>query len=254
MADNRWFKVPAALMSDASLSANAKLTYIALARYANTRRQAWPSLATLAADAGISSSSVKRGRDELKAAGWVTWKPRATSSGMKASTLYTLSVPDGPQRTIDGSDRPIDGSQGTSGWSTQTLSMGQGEPGTRSKELDPMNRRASRAVDVDDRFDEFWKVYPRHDKRSPSKTAWAKALKTADADTIIAGALRYAEHRATEIAAGRSGPQYTALATTWLNEERWTDEPDTQVAEVITPGLAAWSNNITDQRMRGEIA
>ena len=67
-------------------------------------------------------------------------------------------------------------------------------------------------------FDEFWKIYPRREDKGHSRKAFAKALKLASAETITAGAGRYAERRKGE------DQKYTALAATWLNGERWTDE------------------------------
>jgi hypothetical protein len=67
-------------------------------------------------------------------------------------------------------------------------------------------------------FDAFWAVYPRREAKAAARKAFSKAVKTVDPDEIIAGAIRY-----------RSDPnredQYTAHAATWLNAERWTDDP-----------------------------
>lgn len=70
-----------------------------------------------------------------------------------------------------------------------------------------------------DRFDEFWKTYPKRVGKQAAIKAWRKALGIADADTIIEGARRYAVSRNGE------DPQYTAHPSTWLNAGRWDDEP-----------------------------
>jgi hypothetical protein len=68
------------------------------------------------------------------------------------------------------------------------------------------------------RFDDFWAAYPlRRDKGNAVK-AFANALKRADADTIIAGARRYANDP------GRDD-RYTKYAQGWLNADCWLDEP-----------------------------
>lgn len=47
--------------------------------------------------------------------------------------------------------------------------------------------------------------------------ALTAALRLADIDTIIGGAKRYRDNP-------RRSPEYTAHATTWLNQRRWEDE------------------------------
>lgn len=66
-------------------------------------------------------------------------------------------------------------------------------------------------------FADFWEVYPRRVARAAALKAWAKALKTATAEEIIAGARRYAADPGREA-------QFTAYPATWLNAGRWDDE------------------------------
>lgn len=68
-------------------------------------------------------------------------------------------------------------------------------------------------------FVEFWVTYPRRQGKAAAVKAFAKALKSATAEEIIAGARRYAEDPNRD-------PTYTAHASTWLNHERWTDDPN----------------------------
>jgi hypothetical protein len=71
-----------------------------------------------------------------------------------------------------------------------------------------------------DGFDEFWQNVPRRIAKPKAQQAYAKALRKADARTLIAAMRRYAESRIGE------DPQYTAHPTSWLNAGRWNDEPD----------------------------
>lgn len=68
------------------------------------------------------------------------------------------------------------------------------------------------------RFDEFWIAYPRRRDRRKAERAFAAALKRADADTIIAGARRYATDPNRD-------DQFTKYAEGWLNGDGWLDEP-----------------------------
>lgn len=71
-------------------------------------------------------------------------------------------------------------------------------------------------------FEEFWKIYPRHDAKKTAKTSFLKAIKTTDPQVIIKAATAYA--------AIPRDPKYIAMAATWLNQERWADESVTMTA------------------------
>lgn len=76
--------------------------------------------------------------------------------------------------------------------------------------------------DYPDDFEEFWRIYPRHEDKKKAFTVWQKALKGgATADEIIAGAARYAKYRAGE------PEQYTKHPATWLNGDCWENEYST---------------------------
>lgn len=69
-----------------------------------------------------------------------------------------------------------------------------------------------------DRFEDFWQTYPRKSDKGHARRAWVKAIRKADPTLIIEGAVRYRNDPNRE-------PEFTALAATWLNGERWDDEP-----------------------------
>lgn len=73
-----------------------------------------------------------------------------------------------------------------------------------------------------DRFDEFWKVYPKKAGKPAAQKAWAKAIKRAPAQTIIDGARRYAHWLS------QGGPKdfrpIPKFPQGWLNDDRWDDE------------------------------
>jgi hypothetical protein len=85
----------------------------------------------------------------------------------------------------------------------------------------PTPRRGKSAPPTDDdpHWSAFWAAYPRKVGKGQARKAWPKATKAADPADIIAGANHYAEQRRGQ------EPQYTAHPATWLNGERWTDQP-----------------------------
>jgi hypothetical protein len=70
----------------------------------------------------------------------------------------------------------------------------------------------------DSDFNLFWATYPRKEAKGAARTAFAKAAKKASVEDIIEGAKRFAQDPNRQ-------PEFTAHASTWLNQERWTDAP-----------------------------
>jgi hypothetical protein len=67
-------------------------------------------------------------------------------------------------------------------------------------------------------FESFWSCYPRRQGKGAAKAAWKRATKKATPDRIIEAAGRYRDDPNRE-------DDFTALPSTWLNQERWDDDP-----------------------------
>lgn len=84
------------------------------------------------------------------------------------------------------------------------------------------SKKSKKRNDYPDDFEEFWRIYPRHEDKKKAFKVWQTALKNgATADEIIAGAARYAKYRAGE------PEQYTKHPSTWLNGDCWENEYST---------------------------
>jgi uncharacterized protein YdaU (DUF1376 family) len=68
-------------------------------------------------------------------------------------------------------------------------------------------------------FDAFWDQCPRKVGKGAAKKSYAKAISTTSAETLQEAMKRYAASRVGEPSA------YTVHPATWLNQERWLDEP-----------------------------
>lgn len=77
-----------------------------------------------------------------------------------------------------------------------------------------------KVVAPDPLFEEFWGIYPRKIKKKVARDAWDTATVTVDPREVINAVIRYAASRRGE------DSRYTAYASTWLNQERWNDEPE----------------------------
>jgi uncharacterized protein YdaU (DUF1376 family) len=97
------------------------------------------------------------------------------------------------------------------------------DPRARSPSPSPKKESDLRSVPqsglIPDSFDsQFWPVYPRKVGRDAARKEFAKALKRAALDDIMAGLRRYSF--SAEV-------QYQPHASTWLSEGRWQVETDT---------------------------
>ena len=73
---------------------------------------------------------------------------------------------------------------------------------------------------LEERFEEFWKLYPRKISKAKAKLRFQSALKKTSSDVILQGVKNYLK----EIEIKKTDEQYIAHPATWLNQERWNDE------------------------------
>ncbi|MGJ8586973.1 MAG: hypothetical protein ACSHXW_02370 [Yoonia sp.] len=71
-----------------------------------------------------------------------------------------------------------------------------------------------------DQFEEFWGRYPRKVAKKRAKAAYVKALKSHEHDDIIFGLSQHLPSLEAK------EPRFVPHAATWLNDERFADEPE----------------------------
>ena len=87
------------------------------------------------------------------------------------------------------------------------------------EDIDQSRKPVRKPVDDhDENFAAFWAAYPRKVAKGSARKAWSRAVLAADPSVIVAGAVRYASDPNREEA-------FTAHPSTWLNGERWLDDP-----------------------------
>jgi hypothetical protein len=107
------------------------------------------------------------------------------------------------------------------------------------------NTIVRKPLDTDADFIRFWEAYPRRAGKGHARRAWRKAITRASVDTIIAGAERYRDDpNRTE--------QYTALPSTWLNGERWDDDPLPKSDQPKSVGPVTVMDQYTDPCEHGD--
>lgn len=94
--------------------------------------------------------------------------------------------------------------------------------------------RPESAKRKEDRFEEFWSVYPKKVGKPAALKNWLRAIKGgADPQEIIDGARRYAGSKA--VADG-----FVKHPQGWLTDERWADDPPQQIP---SPHVSAPASN-----------
>lgn len=219
-----------------------KFLLMTLANYADPEGRCFPAQRVLVEDTGLCERTVRRLLGALEAAGLIHREERRRRDGSRASDLITLlfvnrqQVPDG--RASSGTSCPTprhespDLPASRAGLTTfEPVTEPVIEPITSSgdRSSPEVVRQAARksrkqpppTAAEQAEFDAFWAIYPRRVARKPALEAFLLAVRRGVRATDIA-------QGASVYAAAREGqdPTKTAHAATWLNQERWTDEPE----------------------------
>lgn len=84
----------------------------------------------------------------------------------------------------------------------------------------------------EERFDEFWKAYPRKSNKGGARKAWKKLSPDKELFAKIMAALEIAK-KCEQWTKDRG--QFIPYPATWLNQERWDDDYG---SSLVTPGAA----------------
>ncbi len=157
----------------------------------------------------------------LVASGFLQLNQPLPSAGQDASKVQAECLPRGRER-VEGEQR-------------ESRAEGEENPGDESPS-------------VINRFDDFWKIYPRKTDKKKAKTAWDKISPNDDL------AIKIITNVSNRLASGEwvKGSQYIPHPTTYLNGARWDDEPqvDSEAERKSERAQDAddWANGISHDR------
>lgn len=238
-----------AAILNSSLHSTTKLVLFALSTYMNEHGfGCYPSQDTIAEKTSLSRRAVIKHIEIAISSGYLLKEKRNIKGRKWDANEYLPSVPDqlkkpsGPSHGVNDmhplEDRGVNhvhlrgeprSQQGVNHVHTNC-------PIELSNEIDPLPPKGDGHVQnghgqelslftgqmetnqsADKRFEEFYSVYPRKEKKKRAEISFKRALSRAPFDLILRGAKRYAESRTGK------DPKFTALATTWLNGDDWSD-------------------------------
>jgi len=196
-----------------------KLVLLSIANASNEAGECWPSQKTIAAQTGCGVRTVRRYMAEAEAEGIIIRYERRRSDGTRSSDLIALNIQHVAKMAASGIKRPVTTYQAATGGHIK-------RPPTARHSIEPKDSRTvreTRARDIKVEFDEkFYPQYPHKVAKPAALKAFEKARKKASLREILDGLARYKKNKPPDIS--------WAHPSTWLNQERWTDEPDNRPA------------------------
>lgn len=212
--------VPHWILFNTDLSHVAIRLYLVLRQHANHADECFPGRKRLSKLLGVSVPTVDRARSDLVNIEAICERHRYTDDHGSSSNLYHVHWEPGPCQ-YGGNKNWMGGFAGDTGGGSEMLQGGVTEvaqeliPITNS---DPLTHTVQKPVGDGPDFDAFWHRYPRKAAKGHARRAWEKAIRKTTAEVIITGAVRYRDDPNRD-------DQFTALPATWLNGERWADDP-----------------------------
>lgn len=231
----RFAIIPARAVDDRRMNRSTLATLVTLGTYSDRNGWCWPSVSTLASRLGVGERQVKRAIRDLEQLGYIETQRQFNSRGLEISArrriLFDAEPPSDMDDLFKGGDvtcRPRGDARRHPGVSSE-VQKGVVSDDTQTYQRTshthtPLRGDENETASVDEIFETFWQKYPsRRPHSNPKKPARKKfeaALKQGVlANAIFVGAENYSRH------VTRDGvePRYVAQATTWLNQERWTE-------------------------------
>jgi hypothetical protein len=189
--------------------------FIACRFLSRKTKTAWPSQPALAQLLGLRTrEGVRYCVGQLVAGGHLTV---AVSHGRGVSNRYRIILKDiAAQDDLAETepDDPIDATPAKTAKSSATEKL--------FPDLPPAKAKAPRTSAIDSAFDIWWQQYPKKVGTAVARKAYQRVVTKGEAspEELLAGVLRYAATQTGKDAKYVKNPQG------WLNDARWTDEPD----------------------------
>lgn len=191
-----------------------KFVAMALADYADEAWSCFPSVEQLATYTSQGEKTVRDHLDALEESGVVSRERQRREDGTLGRYRFQIhrrNLPVADQRQ----NSPV-----------ADFARGEKHPeppadfATHNPQLEPSSISSERGRDG---FDQFWALYPNKVGKAAALKAFTAARKRCDLDTMMAGLRRYV---------AKTDDRPWCNPATWLNQDRWADEPAAPVAPV----------------------
>jgi hypothetical protein len=205
--------------SDPGISGSTcKLAIYIACRFLNRKTNtAWPSQPVLAELLGIRGrGSVRYCVDQLVTGGHLAVQ---ASHGRGTSNRYRIILKDvgahddDPDETDP--DHPVEEATSKNAEGSTTETLFPDDP-------PPAKAKGPRTSAIDEAFDIWWDQYPKKKAKKAARKVYGRIISKGEASSeeLLAGVMRYGAAEAGTAA------KYIKSPDGWLNDGRWTDEPD----------------------------
>ena len=195
---------------------SAKLVLICLSNYADKDGNAHPGQKRLAKDTGLSVATIKRALNSLEGVGLIARCHRQRADGSRTSDQYFVGKSKGSNCAVGTQSK---GSNCTNPRAHHELPH-IGKP-IFEPSVEPSDARASK-------FDQFWDVYPNKVGKRIASKSFGQALKRTSFEKLMNGLDRYIN---------KTDDRPWCNPSTWLNQDRWEDQPSTPNQKQTTAGF-----------------
>lgn len=214
-------------LNDSSSTGTTKLVLIGLCNHANADGLCWPSVARLAMYGNCTERNVQRCLSELIDLGEIIV---VRKGGGRSATHYQIML---HERTKSRGDAHVTGDASVTPEVTPTSPQPR-RPRHPNHQL-TINKPS--LSNTSNQFDAFWERYPKKVGKGAARTKFKKAMKLVPFDELMAGLSRLNANLPSD-------PKFIPNPATWLNQERWTDEPASYSRQSEDPG--AGGNQLLD--------
>jgi len=164
----------------------------------------FPSLSRLCECAEMGKTALTGHLNTLEQAGMISRHRTKRADGGWSSTDYILHL---DEPLVRNADDPC------SDFATPLVRNADTNLGSKNLGIEP------NLYPSDDRFADFWEMYPRKIGKAQAQKRWRLVTKNVPVDTILDGL------RSQLPILKEKDTQFIPHASTWLNQERWNDEP-----------------------------
>ena len=165
---------------------------------------------------GLGRYAINAASKQLTERGWLRVEQTKLPNGQFGPKSWTLLTPNGDEPTAGDS---VAGEPAPDAFHSGTANGLKKTKVKENKQLEKTKVKNNYSSNELQRlFDEFWDVYPRKRGKGAAAKAYETALDKIAPDELL-----------NKVRAFAHDPwrpdDFTPLATTWLNQERWDDEP-----------------------------
>lgn len=230
-------------------SPTRKAVLLAIADYADEHGRAWPSQKRLCEDTELSERAVRNALAELEAMELIFRTPQVRSDNSRAADIIQFNMVETPRHHVPGVGHEMPGVGHVVPEGVGHDVPGPPAPRAGLTTFEPpieeeMIIDAADAAVSEWSFDRFWAEYPYRVGKKPARIIFDRLAKRQPVPfgVLIEGLRRY---KATK-------PEWQGWAhpATWLNQERWDDQPE---PSIVAPSPSA-SMDVSDHEWAARLA